>query len=149
MNENENGPQVLESPRDRHESARGGAAPKVAHPSDNAQQGPMSAMADTPETDEVAAIRDYWQAAKARYKRGDFPDYASAEWMELPLEDPRKMAGLVAFAQLWLRYGDEIAADLNQQLRAPYELVHRATPEACAKAFRDLAAQQQHRKEAA
>ncbi|MET9494293.1 DUF2742 domain-containing protein [Streptomyces sp. NPDC006552] len=69
-----------------------------------------------PETDETAVIRDYWTAARALYKRGDFPDYGSPDWCALDLEDPRKMAGLVAFAQMWLKYGDEIAADLNRQL---------------------------------
>lgn len=58
------------------------------------------------------------------------------------------MAGLVAFAQMWLRYGDEIATNLNQALAQP-PLYQRATTEACEKAFRDLAAQQQRRKEAA
>jgi hypothetical protein len=117
-----------------------GAGTKVPQPTDFLR-GSLSA-----ETEPAAIIADYWQAAKARYKRGDFPDYGSDDWKALDLEDPRKMAGLVAFAQLWLRYGDEIADDLNRQLRAPYELVHHATPEACAQAFRDMAAQQQHRR---
>lgn len=121
------------------ESSAVAAAPKVSHASDTAKA----------ETDETAVIRDYWQAAKVRYQRGDFPDYGSDDWKALDIEDPRKMAGLVAFAQMWLRYGDEIADDLNRQLQAPYELWQRATPEACAKAFHDMAAQQQRRKEAA
>jgi hypothetical protein len=112
--------------------AGGEAAPKVPHPE--------------PETEPAAIIADYWHAAKARYQRGDYADYGSDDWKALPLEDPRKMAGLVAFAQLWLRYGDEIAEDLNRQLRAPHELMHRATTEACAKAFQDMAAQQRYRR---
>lgn len=120
-------------------SARGGAASIVPQPSDTARA----------EVDETAVIRDYWQAAKARYRRGDFPDYGSDDWKALDLEDPRKMAGLVAFAQMWLRYGDEIADDLNRRLQAPQELWQRATPEACAQAFQQMAAQQQYRREAA
>lgn len=138
MNQNSNGPEMVETPRVRESSAVA-AAPKVPHASDAAKA----------ETDETAAIRDYWAAAKKLYQRGDYADYGSPEWCALDIEDPRKMAGLVAFAQMWLRYGDEIADDLNRQLRAPQELWHRATPEACAKAFRDMAAQQQRRKEAA
>lgn len=103
-----------------------------------------------PETEPAAIIADYWAAAKARYKRGDYPDYGSPDWCALPLEDPRKMAGLVAFAQMWLKFGDEIADDLNRQLTHPEPLWQRATTEACDKAFRDLLAQQQRqRKEAA
>ncbi|AWT42813.1 hypothetical protein DMT42_11085 [Streptomyces actuosus] len=102
-----------------------------------------------PETEPEAVIADYWQAAKARYRRGDYPDYGSDDWKALPLHDPRKMAGLVAFAQMWLRYGDEIADDLNRQLRTPRELVHRATTEACAKAWTGLLAQQERRRKEA
>lgn len=103
-----------------------------------------------PETEPAAIIADYWHEAKTRYKRGDYVDYGSPAWCALPLEDPRKMAGLVAFAQLWLRYGDEIAEDLNQQLAAPAELWQRATTEACDLAVRQIRAQQERsRKEAA
>lgn len=108
----------------RHIAGAGGrvsgavaADAKVPHASDNAKA----------ETDEAAVIADYWQAAKARYQRGDYVDYGSDDWKALDLEDPRKMAGLVAFAQLWLKYGDEIAADLNRQLRAPEPLWQRPT----------------------
>lgn len=117
----------------------------LAQATRNAQQGLHSV-----ETDEAAAIRDYWNAAKARYRRGDFPDYGSDDWKALPLEDPRKMAGLVAFAQMWARYGDEIADDLNRQLAYPEPLWQRATTEACNTAWQQLIAKQQHiRKEAA
>ncbi|MFE6429746.1 hypothetical protein ACFVOB_30305 [Streptomyces rochei] len=103
-----------------------------------------------PETEPAALIADYWAAAKKHYQRGEYSDYGSDDWKALPLEDPRKMAGLVAFAQMWLKYGDEIADDLNRQLTYPEPLWQRATTEACDKAFRQLLAQQQHsRKEAA
>ncbi|MEV7653205.1 hypothetical protein AB0O39_03425 [Streptomyces anulatus] len=101
-----------------------------------------------PETEPEAIIRDYWAAAKARYMNGDYWDYGSPEWRALPPEDPRKMAGLVDFAQMWMRYGDDIARNLNQALNQP-PLYQRATTEACEKAFQQLAAQQQRRKEAA
>ncbi len=127
--------------RSRESVAVGEAASTVPQASDKTRQGV--------ETEPAAIIADYWQAAKARYKRGDFPDYGSDDWKALPLEDPRKMAGLVAFAQMWWKYGDEIADDLTRQLQAPQELWQRATTEACDKAFRQILAQQQHRKEAA
>ncbi|MFJ6846406.1 hypothetical protein ACIQRE_27505 [Streptomyces griseoluteus] len=103
-----------------------------------------------PETEATAVIADYWADAKRRYQRGDYVDYGSDDWKALPIEDPRKMAGLVAFAQMWLRYGDEIAADLNRQLTTPEPLWQRATTEACDTAWRQLLAKQQRtRKEAA
>lgn len=108
----------------RHIAGAGGrvsgavaAVAKVPHASDNAKA----------ETDDTAAIRDYWQAAKACYQRGDYVDYGSPDWCALPIEDPRKMAGLVAFAELWRRYNPEIAADLNRQLRTPEPLWMRPT----------------------
>lgn len=135
MSRNSNGPEVVETPRVR-ESNSVAARPIVPQP--------------PPETEPAVVIADYWQAAKARYQRGDYVDYGSDDWKALPLEDPRKMAGLVAFAQMWLRYGDEIADNLHQTLRAPHELVHRATTEACATAIRQIHAKQAHnRKEAA
>lgn len=122
-------------------AVRGRSAVTVAHASDNAKA----------EIDETAAIRDYWAAAKRRYMRGDFPDYGSPDWCALPIEDPRKMAGLVAFAQLWLKYGDEIADDLNRQLRAPEPLWQRPTLAELNQAHADIIARNRHssRKEAA
>lgn len=141
MTRNENGPQVLESPRDRHESARGGAGPKLPHASDNAKA----------ETDEAAVIRDYWAAAKRHYQRGDYVDYGSDDWKALPIEDPRKMAGLVAFAELWRRYNPEIAEDLNRRLRAPEPLWQRPTLAELNQAHNDMLARNRRgpRKEAA
>lgn len=135
MNPGNNEPRHVRGVGGRRESARGGATPTV-------QQG-------KPETEPAAIIADYWAAAKKHYQRGDYADYGSDDWKALPLDDPRKMAGLVAFAQLWLRYGDEIADDLNRQLAHPEPLWMRATTEACDQAYRSLVAQQQHRREAA
>ncbi|HEY9372192.1 hypothetical protein [Streptomyces sp.] len=117
------------------------AALKVAHTSDTAKA----------ETDEAAVIADYWQAAKARYKRGDYVDYGSDDWKALPIEDPRKMAGLVAFAELWRRYNPEIADDFNRQLRAPEPLWQRPTLAELNQAHADMLARNRHssRKEAA
>ncbi|MGW5210018.1 hypothetical protein ACWEQO_02050 [Streptomyces sp. NPDC004051] len=101
-----------------------------------------------PETEPDAILRDYWAAAKARYKRGDYVDYGSDDWCALPLEDPRKMAGLVAFAEMWRKYNPEIADDLNRQLTHPEPLWQRATPEAFTTVARQMAAQQQRREAA-
>lgn len=127
------------------ESSAVRAKPIVPHATVSAQQGLHSV-----ETDETAAIRDYWAAAKKLYRRGDFPDYGSDDWKALDLEDPRKMAGLVAFAQMWLKYGDEIADDLNRQLRAPEPLWQRPTLAELDQAHADMLARAQRgRKEAA
>ncbi|MEU9557354.1 hypothetical protein [Streptomyces fumanus] len=124
---------------------------KVAHGTDNTRQGRnRSDLNSRPETEPAAIIADYWHAAKARYKRGDYPDYGSPDWCALDLEDPRKMAGLVAFAQMWWKYGNEIATDLNRQLTYPEPLWQRATPEACDTAVRQIRAKHERsRKEAA
>ncbi|MFG2596704.1 hypothetical protein [Streptomyces sp. NPDC048462] len=102
-----------------------------------------------PETEPEAVIRDYWAAAKNRYAQGDYFNYGSPEWRALPPEDPRKMAGLVAFAEMWRKYGDDIGASLTRALAPHQPLWQRATAEACDKAFRDILAEQQRRKEAA
>lgn len=102
-----------------------------------------------PETEPEAVCRDYWAAAKKHYLRGDFPDYASDDWRALEPEDPRRLAGALCFAEMWRKYGDEIASDLHQQLATPEPLWQRATTEACDKAVRQILAQQQRRKEAA
>lgn len=123
-----------------------------AFPQDSAAGGRRSTTVPhaKPETEPTAIIADYWAAAKSRYQRGDYADYGSDDWKALPLDDPRKMAGLVAFAQLWLRYGDEIADNLNQALTYPEPLWQRATTEACNTAWQQLIAKQQRiRKEAA
>lgn len=91
-----------------------------------------------PETEPDAILRDYWQAAKARYQRGDYVDYGSPDWCALPLEDPRKMAGLVAFAELWRKYNPEIADDLNRQLNYPEPLWMRPTLAERDQAYADI-----------
>jgi hypothetical protein len=147
MTLNSNEPGMVETSRVRESNATA-AQPKVAHASDKPRPGRKGThQKRTPETDDTAAIRDYWAAAKRHYQRGDYVDYGTPDWCALPIEDPRKMAGLVAFAELWRRYNPEIAEDFNRTLRAPHELTHRATTEACEAAFRSLA--NQRRKEAA
>ncbi|MFD5790720.1 hypothetical protein ACFWH1_29390 [Streptomyces sp. NPDC127037] len=108
----------------------------------------LTVAQEQPEQEPEDILRDYWAAAKDRYTDYDYPRYGTPEWRELPAEDPRKMAGLVAFAEMWRKYGDDITTTLNQAM-APPPLWQRATEEACAKAFKDILAQQRHRKEAA
>jgi hypothetical protein len=99
----------------------------------------------------MAAIRDYWFAAKKLYLRGEYDDYGSDSWKALDIEDPRKLAGLVAFAELWRKYNPEIADDLNRQLRAPEPLWQRPTLAELDQAHRLMVAANRHstRKEAA
>ncbi|MEU3105578.1 hypothetical protein [Streptomyces griseoflavus] len=126
------------------------AAPKVAHRTHNPQQGRTQPPARMLGAIQRLILRTYWKSAKRHYQRGDYFDYGSPDWCALPLEDPRKMAGLVAFAQMWARYGDEIAEDLNRQLATPEPLWQRATTEACNTAVRQIRAKQERiKKEAA
>lgn len=151
MNPGNNEPRHFAGAGGRRESAVGGASPTVAHPLDIPQQGRRQPPGKMLASIRRLILRTYWQAAKRAYKRGDYADYGSADWCALDLDDPRKMAGLVAFAQMWWKYGDEIAEDLNRQLANPEPLWARATPEALDGAVRDLRAKQQRRsrKEAA
>lgn len=130
----------------RHVQGAGGrmksavaAAPKVAQATDNAQ----------PEVEEI--LRDYWQAAKACYQRGDYVDYASADWCALPIEDPRKMAGLVAFAENWRKYHLDIADELNDALKPHPPIWQRPTLAELNQAHDDMLARNRRstRKEAA
>lgn len=135
MTKNAETPRMMAGALQEDSAAGGRPASKVPHANSEAEP--------------AAILADYWQAAKARYQRGDYPDYGSDDWKALPLEDPRKMAGLVAFAQMWLRYGDEIADNLNQQLTYPEPLWQRATTEACNTAWQQLIAKQRHRRKEA
>lgn len=119
-----------------------------AFPETRAVGARLTVAQDAPEQEPEDILRDYWAAAKDRYTDYDYPRYGTPEWRELPAEDPRKMAGLVAFAEMWRKYGDDITTTLNQAM-APPPLWQRATVEACDKAFKDILAQQRHRKEAA
>ncbi|WP_405671491.1 hypothetical protein OG848_08255 [Streptomyces canus] len=150
MTSNSNGAGMVETSRLRESNAVV-ASPIVPQGSDNAQPRPAGEPKVSPETDETAAVRDYWHAAKARYQRGDYVDYGSDDWKALPIEDPRKMAGLVAFAEMWRKYNPEIAEDLNRRLRAPEPLWQRPTLAELNQAHNDMLARNRRepRREAA
>ncbi|MFE5629928.1 hypothetical protein [Streptomyces sp. NPDC056543] len=74
-------------------------------------------MAQVPaEQEPVEDALTYWAAAKQHYLDGDFPDYASPAWRALDVADPRKLAGALLFAEMWRKFGNEIAEDLNNAL---------------------------------
>jgi len=125
------------------------AGTKLPHASDNPRQGRAQTAGKVLAAVRRMILRTYWQAAKKLYQQGNFPDYASAAWMELPIEDPRKQAGLVAFAEMWRKFGDEIADDLNRQLAYPEPLWQRATTEACDIAARQIRARNERSKKEA
>ncbi|MBE8471067.1 hypothetical protein IQ210_08825 [Streptomyces sp. 3R004] len=71
---------------------------------------------------------------------GDFPQYASAEWMALPSDDPRRFAAALEAAEKWRKYGDE------QALLDWFREAHRARPSIADRRTRaelDLAAHRQ------
>ncbi|RSS52164.1 hypothetical protein [Streptomyces sp. WAC01280] len=77
----------------------------------------MPIVAQVPAEPEPGDIlREYWADAKQHYLNGDFPDYASPAWRALEPDDPRKLAGALLFAEMWRRFGDEIAADLDNAI---------------------------------
>lgn len=111
---------------------------------------PQAADTAKAETDETAVLRDHWAAAKRHYLRGDFPDYASDDWRNLEPEDPRKLAGALMFAEMWRKYGDEIASDLHQRLAPPHSLWTRPTLAELDQTHTDMVARNRSsRKEAA
>ncbi|MFD8640786.1 hypothetical protein ACFV14_10800 [Streptomyces zaomyceticus] len=74
-------------------------------------------LAQVPAEQEPAdVLREYWDAAKQHYFDGAFPDYASPAWRALEPDDPRKLAGALAFAEMWRKYGDEIATNLDNAI---------------------------------
>ncbi|MET7294919.1 hypothetical protein ABZS79_22775 [Streptomyces griseoloalbus] len=134
MTRNENGPQVLESPRDRDDLAGGEAEPIVAQvrrrreaaercePLDCGHQDPLDCEAAgcgqqadeqpaSPGPGSSAVDQDafveLWATAKALFFARDFPKYASPEWRALHPDDPRRLAGALEAAECWRKYGDE------------------------------------------
>jgi hypothetical protein len=69
-----------------------------------------------PEQEPADVVAGHWGDAKRQYLANDFPAYATPAWRELPFEDPRKLAGLMHFAEMWRLYGLEIADELNELL---------------------------------
>lgn len=79
MTENANGPEMLRTPRDRHENARGGAAPSMAQ----RRRGWTARRLEPP------PVPDSW------------PKYGTQEWYDLDTRDPRKMLALFEAAESW------------------------------------------------
>lgn len=101
MTTNENGPQVLESPRDREDQAAGGSRSASTLP-----QG----FADVqPEAFDPDVITELWADAKAHYLARVFPRYGSPAWCALDPDDPRRLASVLHAAEMWRKYGDEDA----------------------------------------
>jgi hypothetical protein len=74
-------------------------------------------VAQVPAEQEPAdVLREYWAAAKQHYFDGNYPDYASLGWRALESDDPRKLAGALAFAEMWRKFGDEIATNLDNAI---------------------------------
>lgn len=56
-----------------------------------------------------------WAEARTAFYADEFPPYGSKAWRALRPDDPRRLAGALAAAELWRKYGDEEA--LFQWLR--------------------------------
>ncbi|MEU6567308.1 hypothetical protein [Streptomyces parvulus] len=55
------------------------------------------------------AITQLWADAKQHWTARDFPKYGSTAWVELPPDDPRRLASALEAAEMWRKYGDEDA----------------------------------------
>jgi hypothetical protein len=60
-----------------------------------------------PPTIEPGDVVQLWADAKSLYLAGEFPKYASPEWIALHPDDPRRLAAALAAAEMWRKYGDE------------------------------------------
>ncbi|MET8947428.1 hypothetical protein ABZX30_28765 [Streptomyces sp. NPDC004542] len=155
MTTDENGPQVLESPRDRGNLAAGEASPIVeqvrrrreaagrCEPLDCGHRDPLDCTAagcgqDDRTTDPVTApevepgeFAALWANAKTAWLDRDFPKYGSPEWVALDPDDPRRLAGALEAAEMWRKYGDEeeLITWLKQLGRTPNLVGHRSRAE--------------------
>jgi hypothetical protein len=70
-----------------------------------------------------------WADAKILYLAGVFPKYGSPAWIELPPDDPKRLAAALDAAEMWRKYGDEEAliAWFRQASRSRPSLAERRT----------------------
>ncbi|MEH0553428.1 hypothetical protein [Streptomyces sp. B21-101] len=159
MTTNENGPQMLETSRDRENLAGGEAAPIVTQvrrrrdaavrcqPLDCNHRDPLDCAAtgsvhgtdgSVGETDgteppdvDPDAITELWANAKAAWSVRDYPKYGSQAWIALAPDDPRRLAGALEAAEMWRKYGDEeeLIAWLKNLGRRPNLIEHRTRAE--------------------
>lgn len=155
MTTNENGPQVLESPRDRENLAAGGSALTVeqiarrreaaarCEPFACGHRDPLDCtaancpdagarnLAPAPEqpATEPGDIAQLWANAKTAWAARDFPKYGSRAWIALHPDDPRRLAGALEAAEMWRKYGDEEAllAWFREASRSRLSLAQRKT----------------------
>ncbi|WP_432090390.1 hypothetical protein [Streptomyces sp. NRRL F-5630] len=107
MNRNENGPQVLESPRDREDLAGGGGSAPTVPDGEGARQTAEERLAEAIDRATHGDLAALWAMARTAYFEGDYPLYASREWRALHPDDPRRMAGALDAAEKWRKYGDD------------------------------------------
>ncbi|WP_174566069.1 hypothetical protein [Streptomyces niveus] len=60
----------------------------------------------------------WWTDAKARFLDREFPRYGTQAWKDLEPEDPKRLAAALDYAEMWRKYGADIAADLDDAIRA-------------------------------
>ncbi|WP_328314146.1 hypothetical protein OG432_30395 [Streptomyces sp. NBC_00442] len=134
-------------------NAKRGRLDSGPSPKDSAAGGKSAATVTQTgaETEQVAAVRDYWAAAKRRYLHGDYPEYATPEWRALDPEDPMKLAGVMAFAENWRKYHLDITAELDDALRPHPPIWQRPSLAELDQAHADIVTRNRHeaRKEAA
>ncbi len=76
-----------------------------------------SSLTLQPATDLIAARRR-WAYRLIRRTTTPAPRYGSSSWLALPEGDPAKIASVVTAAESWARGGDDLEADLHQELVA-------------------------------
>lgn len=85
--------------------------------------------APEPATVEPGDFTQLWADARTSFFAGAFPKYASPEWRALHPDDPRRLAGALAAAELWRKFGDEEAllAWFREAARARPSIADRRT----------------------
>ncbi|MFD7996282.1 hypothetical protein [Streptomyces mexicanus] len=76
-------------------------------------------------------LTELWANAKAAWCARDFPKYGSREWIALPPDDPRRLAGALEAAEMWRKWGDEeeLIAWFKNLGRTPNFVGHRTRAE--------------------
>ena len=56
---------------------------------------------------DAGAFVELWAEARLYFTARIFPRYGSPAWIELPPDDPRRLAAALHAAEMWRKYGDE------------------------------------------
>ena len=77
-----------------------------------------STIADKSAADRPSTGRRYWARTLIDRSPKPIPTYGSTDWLQLPLDDPRRIAGVVIAAESWAAGADTLEDDLRREIEA-------------------------------